>query len=193
MVGRAINRTSVAGQSQPSLSRSQAHSTLVSPFSNRASTSRRSLGLDLAGHRLSGHTSVMQPPGDLLSVLDGGTEDDRPLVLYILEQGVHDEPVALRHIDLALQVPDVVLDAVEPHFGQIDIGVDADAPHRHQLADLYGGLDVQFVGGVLEDVQDVLVVGPLRRGGQAQGEFRREVGQDLLICIGGRRGGPRPR
>ena len=45
MVGRAMNSTSVAGQSQPSLSRSQAHSTLVSPFSNRASTSRRSLAL----------------------------------------------------------------------------------------------------------------------------------------------------
>ena len=63
--------------------------------------------------------------------------------------------------------------------------MDADTPHRHQLTNLHGGLDVQLVSGVLEDVQDVLVVGPLRRGGQAQGKFRRKVGQDLLVCIGG--------
>ena len=142
-------------------------------------------GLDLAGHGLGGHTGVVEPPGDLLGVLDGGTEDDRPLVFHILEPGVHDQLVALRHIDLALQIPDVVLDAVKPHFGQVDVGVDADAPHRHQFADLHGGLDVQLVGGILEDIQDVFVVGPLRRGGQAQGKFGREVGQDLLVCIGG--------
>ena len=127
----------------------------------------------------------MEPPGDLLGVLDGGAEDDRPLVLHVLEPGIHDELVPLRHIDFALQISDVVLDAVEPHFGQVDVGVDADAPHRHQLADLHGGLDVQLVGGVFENIQDVLVVGPLRCGGQAQGKFRREVGQDLLVCIGG--------
>ena len=86
---------------------------------------------------------------------------------------------------LALQIPDVVLDTVEPHLGQVYIGVDADAPHRHQFTDLHSDLDVQFVGGVLEDIQDVLVIGPLRCGSQAQGEFRREVGQDLLVCIGG--------
>ena len=107
------------------------------------------------------------------------------LSFHILEPGVHDELVPLRHIDFALQIPDVVLDAVEPNLGQVNVGVDADAPHRHQLADLHGGLDIQFVGGVLEDVQDVLVVSPLRCGGQAQSEFRREVGQNLLVCIGG--------
>ena len=142
-------------------------------------------GLDLSGHRLGYHTGIMKPPGDLLGVLDGGAEDHSPLVLYILEPGIHNELVALRHIDLALQIPDVVLDTVEPYLGQVDVGVDADAPHRNQLADLHGGLDIQLVGGVLEDVQDVLVVGPLRCGGQTKSKFRREVGQDLLICIGG--------
>ena len=127
----------------------------------------------------------MKPPGDLLGVFDGGAEDNGPLVPHILEPSVHNELIALRHIDLALQIPDVVLDTVEPYLGQVDVGVDADAPHRNQLADLHGGLDIQLVGGVLEDVQDVLVVGPLRCSGQAQGKFRREVGQNLLICIGG--------
>ena len=74
-------------------------------------------GLNLAGHGLGGYASVMKPPGNLLSVLDGGTEDDGPLVLYILEPGVHDELVPLRHIDFALQIPDVVLDAVETDLG----------------------------------------------------------------------------
>ncbi|MPM11550.1 hypothetical protein SDC9_57896 [bioreactor metagenome] len=42
MVGRAINSTSVCGQSQPSLSRSQAHKTLISPVANCARCSCRS-------------------------------------------------------------------------------------------------------------------------------------------------------
>ena len=109
----------------------------------------------------------MEPPGDLLGVLDGGTEDDCPLILHVLEPGVHDELVPLRYIDLALQIPDVVLDAVEPNLGQIDVGVDADTPHWHQLANLHGGLDVQLVSSILENIQDVLVIGPLRRGCQA--------------------------
>ena len=92
----------------------------------------------------------MEPPGDLLGVLDRGAEDDGPLVLYILEPGVYNELVALRHIDFALQIPDVVLDAVETNLGQVNIRVDADAPHRHQFADLHNGLDVQLVGGILE-------------------------------------------
>ena len=41
------------------------------------------------------------------------------------------------------------------------------------------------MGGILEDIRDILTVGPLQCGGQAQGEFRCEVGQDLLVCIGG--------
>ena len=107
-------------------------------------------GLTLAGHSLSGHTGVVESSGDLLGVLDGGAEDDCPLVLYILEPGVYNELVALRHIDFALQIPDVVLDAVETNLGQVDVGVDADTPHRHQFADFHGGLDVQLVGGILE-------------------------------------------
>ena len=140
---------------------------------------------DLSGHGLGGHTSVMEPPSDLLGVLDGGAEDDRPLVLHILEPGVHDELVSLRHVDLALQIPDVVLDAVEPHLGQVNVGVDADTPHRHQRTDLHSSLDVHLVGGILEDVQDVFVVSSFRCGGQAQGKFRRKVRQNLLVCIGG--------
>ena len=142
-------------------------------------------GLNLAGHGLGGYASVMKPPGDLLGMLDRGAEDDRPLVLHVLKPGVHDELVPLGHIDFALQIPDVVLDAVEPNLGQIDVGVDADTPHRHQLADLHGDLNVQLVGCILENVQDILVVSPLRRGGQTQGKFRCKIGQDPLICIGG--------
>ena len=141
-------------------------------------------GLYHAGHGLSGHAGVIEPPGNLLGVLDRGAEDDGPLVLYILEPGIYNKLIALRHIDLALQIPDVVLNAVEPHFGQVDVGVDADAPYRHQLADFHGGLDIQLVGGVLKNVQDILIVCPFRRSGQAQGKFRCEVGQNPLVCIG---------
>lgn len=84
----------------------------------------------------------MESSGDSLGVFDGGAEDNGPLVLHMLEPGIHDEPVPLRHIDLALQVPDVVPDAVEPNFGQVDVGVDSDAPHRNQLVDFHGCLDV---------------------------------------------------
>ena len=142
-------------------------------------------GFDLTGHGLGCHTGIAKPPSDLLGVFNRSTEDNSPLVLHILQPGVHNELVALRHIDLALQIPDVVLDAVVSHLGQVDVGMDADAPHRHQLADLHSGLNVQLVGGVLEDIQNVLVVGPLRRSGQSQGKFRRKVGQHLLVCIGG--------
>ena len=74
-------------------------------------------GLDLTRHCFSGHAGIMKPPGDLLGVFDGGTEDDGPLVLYILEPGVHDELVPLRYVDLAFQVSNVVLDAVETNLG----------------------------------------------------------------------------
>ncbi len=111
-----MNSTSVAGQSQPSLSRSQAHSTLVSPFSNRASTSRRSLALLSPDTASAATPSIMEPTSDLLSVLDRGAEDDCPLVLHILEPSVYNELVSLRYIDFALQIPNVVLDAVEPNL-----------------------------------------------------------------------------
>lgn len=107
-------------------------------------------GLYHAGHGLSGHAGVIEPPGNLLGVLDRGAEDDGPLVLYILEPGIYNKLIALRHIDLALQIPDVVLNAVEPHFGQVDVGVDADAAHRHQLTDFHSGLDVQLVAVFLK-------------------------------------------
>ena len=63
--------------------------------------------------------------------------------------------------------------------------MDADAANRNQRADLYGGLDIQLVGGILEDLQDIYVVRPLRRGGEPQRELRLEIGQNLLICICG--------
>ena len=46
------------------------------------------------------------------------------------------------------------------------------------------------MGSIFEDVEDVFVIGALRRGGQAQGEFGRKIGQDLLICISGGVVGP---
>ena len=46
-------------------------------------------------------------------------------------------------------------------------------------------LNVQPVGCILEDFEDVLIVGALRRGRQAEGKARREVGQYFLIGLGG--------
>jgi len=49
--------------------------------------------------------------------------------------------------------------------------VDADTTNWHQLADLYGSLDVQLVRRVLENIKnDLIVIRSLRRGCQAQCE-----------------------
>lgn len=63
-------------------------------------------------------------------MLDRRAEHDGTLVPHILEPCVHDEAVALRHIDLALQIADVILNAIEAHFCQINIGVDTNAAQR---------------------------------------------------------------
>ena len=136
-------------------------------------------------HRRCGNTRLMEPFGNLLGMLDGGAENDGAFVADIAQPGVNDELVALGHINLALQVANVVLNAVEPHLGQVDVGVNANAAHRHQLANLDGGLNVELVGGVFENVENVGVVGALRRGGQAQGEGRGEIGEHLLVGVCG--------
>ena len=141
--------------------------------------------LHAARHRQRRHTPIIQQRRNLLGVLDGRAEDDRPLVAHELQPGIHNQLVALRHEDLALQVPDVVLHAVEAHLGQVDVGVDTNAAHRHQLADFHGGLDVQAVRCIFEYFQYILIVGALRRGGQAKGKARGEVRQHLLIGLGG--------
>ena len=112
-------------------------------------------------------------------------EYHRALVPDVLQPSIHNKAVALRHIDLAFQIPDVVLHAIKPHLGQVNVGVDTNAANRYQFTNLYCCLDVQLMGGVFEDVQDHLaVVCTLRRRGQPQGEGRLKVGQNLLVCIG---------
>ena len=119
-------------------------------------------------------------------MLYGGAEHHGTLVPDILQPGIHNQPVAFRNIDFAFQIPNVVLNAVKAHFGQINVGVDADAAHRHQFPDFYSGLDIQLVCCVLENVQNHLVViGAFRCGGQPQSKGGLEIRQHLLICISG--------
>ena len=139
--------------------------------------------LHAAGNRSGLDALIPEHFRNLLGVLDGSAEHHRPLVPDILQPGFHDQFIPLRNIDLALQIPDVVLDTVEAHLGQVDVGVDTNAPHRHQLADLHGGLDVQLVGGVLENIQNTLVIRPFRSGRQTQRKAGLEIGQHLLVCI----------
>ena len=139
--------------------------------------------LHAARHRGSGDARLSEQLRDLLRVPHGGAEDHRPFILDVPEPGVHNEAVPLRDVDLALKVSDVVADTVEPHLGQVDVGVDSDTPHRHQLSQLHSGFQVQAVGGVLEGVQNALPVAPLRCGSEPQGKGGLEESQDLLVCI----------
>lgn len=141
-------------------------------------------GLACPGHRRCSNARLVEPFGNLLGMLDGGAENDGAFVADIAQPGVDNELVALGHVNLALQVANVVLNAVEPHLGQVDVGVNANAAHRHKLANFDGGLNVELMGGVFENIENVGVVGALRCGGQAQGEGRGEIGEHLLVGVG---------
>ena len=110
-------------------------------------------------------------------------EYNRTLVLHVVQPGIHNELIALGHANLHIQIADVVLDAVEAHLSHVDVGMDADAANRNQGADLHGGLDIQLVGCVLENLQDIYIVRPLRCGCKPQRKLRLEIGQHPLICI----------
>ena len=62
--------------------------------------------------------------------------------------------------------------------------MDADTADGYQLADLNRGLNVQFVRGIFEDIQnDLVIIRALRRSCQAECERWLEVGQHFLVCI----------
>ena len=100
-----------------------------------------------------------------------------------MQPGIDNQPIPLRYIDLAFQIADVVLHTVEANLGQIDIRVNADTAHRHQLTDLDSCLNIQLMRRVLEYLQNALIVCAFRRSCQAQRERRLEVSQYLLIGI----------
>jgi hypothetical protein len=63
--------------------------------------------------------------------------------------------------------------------------MDANAAHAHQLADFHGGLDIQLVRCIFENIQDDgVVVGAFRRGGEPQRKLRLEIGEHLLVGVG---------
>ncbi|MPM11549.1 hypothetical protein SDC9_57895 [bioreactor metagenome] len=102
-----------------------------------------------------------------------------------MQPGVHDEAIAFRDVDFTFQIADIILNAVEAYSGQINIGMDANATHRNQLADFHGSLNVELVRCIFEYVQDDgVVICALGRGGEPQRKLRLEIGQNLLICIG---------
>ena len=121
--------------------------------------------------------------GELVGMAHGGAEDDGRLIADILAPGVDDQAVAAGHHDGALEVQGVVAEAVDAHVAQVDVGPDADASYRHQHAELHGRPDIQAVGNALEGLEQVLAVGALGRGGEAEGEVRTEVGEDALIGV----------
>ena len=62
--------------------------------------------------------------------------------------------------------------------------MDADTADGYQLANLNRGLNVQFVRGIFEDIQnDLVIIRALRRSCQAECERWLEVGQHFLVCI----------
>ena len=121
--------------------------------------------------------------GELVGMAHGGAEDDGRLIPDILAPGVDDQAIVAGDHDGALEVQGVVAEAVDAHVAQVDVGFDADASYRHQHAELHGCLDIQAMGDALEGLEQVLAVGALGRGGEAQGEVRPEVREDALIGV----------
>ena len=125
----------------------------------------------------------MEERRDLLRVPDRGAEDDRALILDIIEPGIDDELVPLRHADANVQIADIVLHAVEAHLRHIDVRMNADTAHVDKRADLHRPLNVQAVRRVLENFEDVGVVRAFGRRREAENKLRFEIGQDLLIGL----------
>ena len=121
--------------------------------------------LHAAGHRRRMDTGFPKQLSNLLCVLHRGTENHGAFVAHILEPCIHNQAISLRNINLTLQIADVILDAIKPNFGQVDIGMDSNTPNGHQFTNLHSGLDIQLMGRILKDVQDCLIViGSLRCG-----------------------------
>ena len=125
----------------------------------------------------------MQFARNQFGVLPACTENNRSFIANVFHPSVYDELVALRHKNFAFQVLDVVLDAVEAHFGQVDIGANTDAPNGDKFSNLHRGLDVQAMRGVLENFQNIGTVGAFGRSRQSQRKARLEIGKYFLICL----------
>ena len=119
------------------------------------------LGAHGPGHGAGGHPAPLEELGHLLRVADVDAEGDGLAPGDVVQVGVDDQSVAAGDCDAALQVVTVVLNLVEAHPGQIDVGLDPHAADGHQLAAADGLLQRQPVGGVAEDLQDR----PCRPGG----------------------------
>ena len=78
----------------------------------------------------------------MLRVLHGGTEHNCALIPNILQPGIDDQSIALRDVDFAFQVTDIVLHAVKTHLGQIDVGMDAYAANGHKPSDFHSSLNI---------------------------------------------------
>ena len=117
----------------------------------------------------------MEQLGNVFCVLHRSTENHRSFIPGVLEPSIHNELIPFWDINLALQVANVVLYTVEPHFAQVNIGMDTDTPHRNQFANLHSGLDVQLVGSVFEYFQNIFIIRSLWCGGETKDESRFEI------------------
>ena len=61
--------------------------------------------------------------------------------------------------------------------------MNSDTTNRDECANFYGSLDIQLVGCVLEDFENIGIIGAFGRRGKPKRKLRLEIGKNLLICI----------
>lgn len=110
-------------------------------------------------------------------MFDTGTKKHGAFVADIFHKCIYNQRIPFRHIDLAFQIADIVLHAVESHLCQINVCMNTDAAYRYQFPDLNRCLNIQTVRGILENVKNILIVGAFRRCSQTEckcrGKYRR--------------------
>ena len=112
-----------------------------------------------------------------------GAEDHRLFSVHIFQIGIHDQLIPFRDKQLAFQVLRIILDTVDAHVRQIDVGFDPDAADGHQHATFHCCFQIHLVRHILKQFQHILAIAAFRGRCQAKNELRVKICKDFLIGI----------
>src|SRR4051794_2551061 len=85
-----------------------------------------------------GDVILAEPLGQVLAVAYVHAEDDRLPSPNMIEIRVDDQLISRRDDHRLLDVAAIVLDLVEPHAAEVDVGLDANAADRDEFTRLDG-------------------------------------------------------